>query len=288
MTQRPLVSIVTPVYNGSNFIEELIVSVRDQTYPNIEHIIIDDGSTDGGKTVEILKKYPHLRWWTRANKGQYATLNEGFREAKGDWVTTISHDDRYYDNTAIEALVHHAETHPKADVVHGATRFIDPDGYPYAMQRRHKYPLWVLPYHFFVWHCSLIVRTTSLRQHDLYFNEALKFTGDGDWTLRMMGAGLKFSMVDRIIADWRRHPEQTTTRADVDPKVHEAREAERIRYRDLYQRNNFLRAIVKFWLSIERFWRIGSAFARGYRRKNGEWISPSDRARDTQAKGDTR
>ena len=62
MLSTPLVSIITPVYNGAEYLEELIISVRDhQDYPYIEHIIIDDGSTDDGETVSILKKYPHLR-----------------------------------------------------------------------------------------------------------------------------------------------------------------------------------------------------------------------------------
>ncbi|MBE3118290.1 MAG: glycosyltransferase, partial [Candidatus Atribacteria bacterium] len=89
----PLVSIITPVYNGAAFIEELILSVQRQDYPNIEHIIIDDGSRDDGATIAILKRYPHLRWWSRENKGQYATMNEGLEAAKGEFVCFISADD---------------------------------------------------------------------------------------------------------------------------------------------------------------------------------------------------
>ena len=81
--ELPLVSIVTPVYNGSLYLEEFIRSVLAQDYPRIEHIVIDDGSTDGGATVEILKRFPHLRWWSRENKGQYPTMNEGFAAADG-------------------------------------------------------------------------------------------------------------------------------------------------------------------------------------------------------------
>ena len=73
----PLITIITPVYNGAEYLDELIQSVLRQDYPNIEHLIIDDGSQDGGATVSVLQKYPHLRWWSRENKGQYATMNEG-------------------------------------------------------------------------------------------------------------------------------------------------------------------------------------------------------------------
>jgi glycosyltransferase involved in cell wall biosynthesis len=82
----PLISIITPVYNGREYLEELIQSVLNQSYPKIEHLIIDDGSEDGGATLSILKRYPHLRWWSRENKGQYSTMNEGLLEAKGEII----------------------------------------------------------------------------------------------------------------------------------------------------------------------------------------------------------
>ena len=69
LTNMPLVSIITPVYNGAEYLNEMIQSVQRQDYPNIEHLIIDDGSQDDGATVAILEKYPHLRWWSRENKG---------------------------------------------------------------------------------------------------------------------------------------------------------------------------------------------------------------------------
>src|SRR5438876_704742 len=77
-----------------NAFDELIKSVLEQDYLHIEHIIIDDGSTDDGATVEVLKRYPHLRWWSRENKGQYATLNEGLATARGSVVGIISADDK--------------------------------------------------------------------------------------------------------------------------------------------------------------------------------------------------
>src|SRR5512142_3060691 len=89
----PPVSMVTPVYNGAEYLEDLIHSVLSQDYPNIEHIIIDDGSQDSGATVAILRKYPHLHWWSRPNKGQYATMNEGLLAARGDILCFVNADD---------------------------------------------------------------------------------------------------------------------------------------------------------------------------------------------------
>src|ERR1035437_2844540 len=89
----PLVSIITPVYNGAMYLDKLIQSIQNLDYPNIEHIIIDDGSTDNEATINVLKKYSHLRWWTRPNRGQYATMNEGLEAAKGEFICFICADD---------------------------------------------------------------------------------------------------------------------------------------------------------------------------------------------------
>ena len=78
----PKVSIITPSYNQSQFIEETILSIKDQDYPNIEHIVIDGGSTDG--TIEILKKYGRLIWISEPDKGQSDAVNKGIKIATGE------------------------------------------------------------------------------------------------------------------------------------------------------------------------------------------------------------
>src|SRR5215207_4022064 len=95
MRDNVLVSIITAVRNGAPYLESLIESVLAQDYTNFEHIIIDDGSDDNDATVSILKRYPHIRWWSCENKGQYATQNEGLVAAKGSIVGIISADDVY-------------------------------------------------------------------------------------------------------------------------------------------------------------------------------------------------
>ncbi|MBU0567732.1 glycosyltransferase [bacterium] len=72
--------MVTPSFNQAEFIEETILRVENQDYSEIEHIVIDGGSTDG--TINILKKYPHLIWISEPDKGQSDAINKGFRLAK--------------------------------------------------------------------------------------------------------------------------------------------------------------------------------------------------------------
>ncbi|WHZ20901.1 MAG: hypothetical protein OJF47_000013 [Nitrospira sp.] len=89
----PLITVVTPCLNGSLFIEEAIRSVLDQDYPNVEHIIVDGGSTDG--TLELIKKYPHLRVISEPDRGLYDALNKGVRLSKGDIIGHLNCDDLY-------------------------------------------------------------------------------------------------------------------------------------------------------------------------------------------------
>lgn len=89
----PKISIITPSLNQAKFIEENIKSVLDQNYENVEHIIIDGGSTDG--TIEILKKYSHLHWVSEPDRGQSHALNKGFRMATGNIIGWLNSDDTY-------------------------------------------------------------------------------------------------------------------------------------------------------------------------------------------------
>ena len=95
----PLVSIVIPVYNGSNYMREAIDSALAQDYPNLEVLVINDGSKDDGKTAEIAKSYgDKIRYFEKENGGVSTALNLGIKEMKGEYFSWLSHDDRYYEN----------------------------------------------------------------------------------------------------------------------------------------------------------------------------------------------
>ena len=96
---NPLVSIIIPVYNGANYMKYAIDSALNQTYKNIEIIVVNDGSTDGGKTEEIAKSYGNkIRYITKENGGVSSALNVGIKNMKGDYFAWLSHDDRLYKN----------------------------------------------------------------------------------------------------------------------------------------------------------------------------------------------
>lgn len=93
---NPLVSIIIPVYNGANFMREAIDSALAQTYENIEVIVINDGSTDGGETDRIAKSYgDKIRYFSKPNGGVATALNLGIEKMNGEYFSWLSHDDVY-------------------------------------------------------------------------------------------------------------------------------------------------------------------------------------------------
>lgn len=92
----PLFSIITPCLNRAEFIAEAVESALAQNEQDLEHIIIDGGSTDG--TLEILKQYPHLQIHTAQDAGMYDALNRGLALAQGEIIGLLNSDDLYSDN----------------------------------------------------------------------------------------------------------------------------------------------------------------------------------------------
>ena len=96
MNVLPLVSIIIPVYNGSDYVSEAINSALDQTYKNLEVIVINDGSTDEGKTEEIVLSFGNrIRYYAKPNGGVSSALNLGISVMKGEYFSWLSHDDKY-------------------------------------------------------------------------------------------------------------------------------------------------------------------------------------------------
>ncbi len=120
------ISIVTVSFNQGKFIEDNIKSVINQNYQNIEHIIIDAGSTDD--TLEILKKYDkYINWISEPDRGQSDGLNKGFKKATGEIIGWINSDDRLAPG-ALQRIARFFIDNPDENAVVGNINLIDENG----------------------------------------------------------------------------------------------------------------------------------------------------------------
>lgn len=121
---KPLVTIVTVVFNGEKFIEDTILSVINQDYRNIEYIVIDGGSTD--KTVEIIKRYePYIHYWvSEKDYGIYHAMNKGIDFASGKWINFMNSGDTFSSDTSVSDIF--SQDHNNFTVIYGDVTVIYP------------------------------------------------------------------------------------------------------------------------------------------------------------------
>ena len=129
---KPLITVVTVVYNCKDTLEETIKSVINQTYDNIEYLIIDGASTDG--TLDIIKKYEDKidYWQSEPDKGIYDAMNKGVKLATGDYIALLNADD-WYDKKTVENVVFEI-LNEKYDVYYGLIRIFNKDNYAIKVQ----------------------------------------------------------------------------------------------------------------------------------------------------------
>ena len=120
-TDKPLISVITVVYNGEKYLEETIQSVINQTYDNVEYIIIDGGSTDG--TLDIIKKYEDKidYWVSERDEGIYDAMNKGITLANGEWLNFMNAGDKFYNQSIIMEIF---KTVQDYDLIYGPIELI--------------------------------------------------------------------------------------------------------------------------------------------------------------------
>lgn len=135
-----LVSIITPSLDQANYLPEALATVRAQTYPAIEHIVVDGGSTDG--TLEILASAESIHWSSESDHGQSHALNKGFAVARGEIYGWLNADDAYEPTAVEEAVAALRET--GAGLVYGDVTRVDDDGRnPRRIRSRPQFDLWL-------------------------------------------------------------------------------------------------------------------------------------------------
>jgi GT2 family glycosyltransferase len=203
-----LISIVTPSFNQAAFLREAIESLLAQDDPHVEHIIVDGGSTDG--TIELLRRYAHLRWLSQPDRGQADALNKGYAMAGGDIFGELNADDCLLPG-CLQVVRREMEGPNPADAITGRflvvqegrpSHELGPVGGTFADVLR--YPKG--PIH----HCSTFFRRWVFERTG-GFDVALRHVPDVEMWLRMARIA-PFRVVPEVLSTYRVHADSIGTR----------------------------------------------------------------------------
>ena len=199
----PRISVITPTRNMAHFLEPCILSIMQQTYPDIEHIVVDGASTDN--TREILSRFPHIRWVSEPDRGLSDALNKGIRMATGDVIGWCNADDLYLPGT-LTVAGEFFERHAEIDILYGDYRDTDDAGRSIRVYRETHFSPTV-----FRWlHFNQIPTPSAfwrrrIHEDDLWFDEKMRYAMDYDFLRRAFARGHKVKHVSVLFADLRRH-----------------------------------------------------------------------------------
>lgn len=197
----PLVSVVTPSLNQAAFIEATIRSVMCQDYASIEHIVIDGGSRDG--TVDVLKKYPHLRWVSEPDSGPAEAINKGWLRSRGDILSCLGSGDMLASG-AVRSVVELFRSEPGLQMVYGDVNVMDEDGNPGSTVKSAPFSLYRLFLNSYICPQAVFVRRGLLSRVGM-LDEGLLCANDYDLYLRIATAGCAMRYVPRVLANYRFH-----------------------------------------------------------------------------------
>jgi glycosyltransferase involved in cell wall biosynthesis len=203
-TPLPKISIVTPCFNSITTVRETIESVRSQNYANVEHIVMDGGSTDG--TVELLKEYPHLICESEKDEGHYHAMNKGIVRATGEVVVILNADDCFCPG-ALQKVGAAFAANPEWDGLFGDIRYVDAQGQEIYRREEARFDYNVLRFSgvCYVIHQTLFVRRAVHDRLGLYRHKEFRNSCDYDFILTLGRAGCAIGHVKALLINYRYH-----------------------------------------------------------------------------------
>lgn len=225
----PKVSIVIPVYNGSNYVAEAIDSALAQTYPNLEIIVVNDGSRDEGATAAIAAGYgDKIRYIEKENGGSSTALNTGIAGMTGEWFSWLSHDDLYTPEKVERQVaylnsLHLTEEELSQQILFAACDLIDGEGKTiHRADRKHvnemsahlrslkgnEY-LVAEPTRYTFHGCSCLVHKSVFEANGC-FDEKLRLLNDLDLWFRIYAAGYPIHYIPEVLVKGRVHAKQVS------------------------------------------------------------------------------
>lgn len=208
---RPRISIVTPSYNQAEFIGDTLASVSNQDYADVEHLVMDGGSTDG--TVELLRDHEaatesdetyDFRWVSEPDEGQSDAINKGFERTNGEYVAWLNSDDVYFDVDVFGRVREHFER-TGADVVYGDLAYVDRDATVTEVDVRPDFDAGKLPYRILIGQPATFFRREVVDAETL--DTTLDYSMDYEYWLRL-AEQFEFSHVPDVLAGFRTYEAQ--------------------------------------------------------------------------------
>jgi glycosyltransferase involved in cell wall biosynthesis len=197
---EPAISIITVVYNARELLEKTIHSVVNQTFKNLEYIIIDGKSTDG--TVDLIRKNEsHIRYWiSEPDKGIYDAMNKALRVAKGNYVWFINAGDLIESDNTLESIF---ASSPDADVIYGETKLINSRDEvlgtrsELTTRKLPKHMTWKdMKYGMVVSHQSILVKRSLAPEYDLNYI----CSSDIDWVINSLKRSKKILNTNTVLS----------------------------------------------------------------------------------------
>lgn len=205
----PVISVLMPTYNGERFLRPAIESILNQTFPNLELIIIDDGSTDN--TPHILSEFKDTRLTVLTNQQNFGiavATNRGLAAARGEYIALQDHDDISLPHR-LQTQLDFLNTHPEIALVGSAAELIDENGIAYDHYREPEDDIelkWEALFRCPISHTSVMVRQGVMLQTGGYSPDPnLKVTSDYDLLSRIVTRH-PVTNLSQPLVKWRRHP----------------------------------------------------------------------------------
>ena len=197
---RVTVSVVVPAFQASAFLHDSLASIRDQTHPVDEVVVVDDGSTDETRrlALDFATSWPAVTVLSQPNAGPSAARNTGIAAAAGDFVTFLDADDRMVPER-VEVQVDHLERNPGDDIVFGQKRNeLEPGAEPIVSEAarnplaRQDYPI------------SMMVRREVFARVGV-FDPGRRLAEEHDWISRALAAGHRLAVIEHVLVRRRLH-----------------------------------------------------------------------------------
>ena len=203
MSSVPFISVVTPTYNSERTLADTLESVASQMDGSIEHIVMDGGSTDG--TLEILRKFPHVQWFSERDEGHYHAMHKGVLASRGRFFNILNSDDCLRPGV-LKAVKEALQRHPEWDGLFGDVVFVDNSGREIYRREEACFDYDVLRFAL-----GYVIHPTFFLSKELYLQvggfdyRRLKNCADYELVLKAGKAGARIGHVPDLLINYRFH-----------------------------------------------------------------------------------